>query len=441
MSRPSETALRRPPLDPVAGREARHLHPADEVATDDAELGGRRRRWPWIAGLAVAVIAVVALLAGGDEPAPAGGPGGARAPIPVRAAAVERGTLDLVGRYPGELVGEVVELAPKVSGRLASVAVRPGDIVAAGDVVAVIDDADLRRELEATQGQLAVARAARQRAEAVVAAADSSFRRGEELHREELLSPQELDRLRSVAGSARADVASADAQIAQASAQVAQLRLQLADTRVTAPFAAIVAERHLDAGAMVQASTPVVRLVERGSLLVQFRVPESDLGRITAGDPFTVTTQATGDATFRGEVARIAGSVSRRDRTALVEGTLAEPPPTLRDGMYASVAVRLDQLEDQLLVPGVAVVERVEADGEGRTGVFVPVAAGEETQAEWRPVEVLGREGDAVAIDGAVAVGDPVLTLGHEELAAGATIQVVAATDAGAETSGEGAAR
>jgi RND family efflux transporter MFP subunit len=199
----------------------------------------------------------------------------------------------------------------------------------------------------------------------------------------------------------------------------------------------VVAERHLDPGAFVQAGTPVVRLVEAGSLLVQFRVPERHLGSVAPGDPLVVTTQATGATRFEGRVLRIAGEVSRADRTALVEGAIAEPTPVLRPGMYAEVEVQLEALRDRLTVPGPAVVERVTAGGEAETGVFT--VDGDEGAARWRAVEVVGRQGDRVAVEARLEPGQRVLTLGHEELSDGSPVKVVATPGAAAATDAEAA--
>ncbi|HVS01342.1 MAG TPA: efflux RND transporter periplasmic adaptor subunit [Thermoanaerobaculia bacterium] len=412
-------------------QELRKVPPVELPEPEDESFGERpprtRRRWPWVVAAVVALALVIFLANRGDGSAGEGGrgPGGRPdgGPTPVRAAAVERGSLRVTGQYPGELTGEAVELAPKVSGRLLEVRVRAGDRIGRGGVVAVLDPADLARGREEEAGQLAVADAARQRAAALLEEAVRDLERARQLHDQQLLSRQDLDRAEARAGSARAELAAAAAQIDRDRARLAQLDQQLGDTRLVAPFAGVVAERYLDAGALVQPGTPVVRLVEEGSLLVQFRVPERALRGLDLDAPLAVTTQATGDTLIRGEVARIAGEVSRSDRTVLVEGSLVAPPAAARPGMYAEVEVVLERLEDRLLIPGAALVERVGPEGLAATGVFT--VAGGEGEARWRPVEVLGREGGRVAVSGQLAAGDVVLTLGHEELSAGSLVRIV----------------
>jgi len=395
---------------------------ADELRPDD-ELARRRRRLGWgaaLAALAVVAVAVLALLDGGEPQAdrPAG------RPTPVRATLAERGDLTVRRQLSGELVGEAASLSPRVAGRLESVMVRPGDRVAAGDTVAVIDAAELVRERQEQTEQVRVLEANLRRAEARRGEAGSQLRRAEQLAAVNLISEQELEGLEAQLETTRAEVAAVEAQIEQARARAARLDEQLAETRVRAPFAGTVAQRFLDPGAVVQPGTPIVRVVEEGRLLVQFRAPERLLGQLSVGASFTVATQATGERTFRGTVVRIAGEVSRSDRTVLVEGELTQRDPSLRPGMYADVRVELEEISDAVLVPGAAVVERL-VGGEVRRGVFSVDGDGPVGEAVWRPVRVLELEGETAAVSGDLEPGERVLTLGHEQLAEGSPVVVV----------------
>jgi RND family efflux transporter MFP subunit len=307
------------------------------------------------------------------------------------------------------------------------VPVRIGNRVSRGQVIAVIDDFDLRNQLDEAKGQVGVATANTRRSEAELESIQAEFKRAEELYRQSLISDQEFERVRANLASARAGVSASEAQAEQANARRSQLERQLADTRVVAPFDGIVAARYLDRGAMAQPNTPILRLVESAPLVVQFRVPERDLGSVRPGVSFSATTQATGEQVFPGVVRRISGEVSRTDRTAIVEGELQQGVEILRPGMYADVEVRLRAIAGEMIVPGNAVVERVAMDGSKARGVFIVAAgaAAEGQSALWVPVELLGESRGQAAIVGDLSPGDSVLTLGHTELRDGASIRVV----------------
>ncbi len=389
----------------------------------------RRSSGPWIAvGVAgTVVLAAAAVIALGRSPG-AAAPGADAAlaqAVPVRAEAARRGHLSVRTAYSGELVGEVADISPQVSGLLVEMPTRIGQRVAAGAVLAVIEDIDLKSQFQEASGQLGVAQANRDRAAAELIGVEADYQRAMELYDQSLLSEQEQQQVTSKYGTAKANLAAAEAQVRQSAAREAQLAEQFANTRVRAPFNAVVADRYLDRGALVQPGTPVLRLVEEAPLMVQFRVPERDLAAVRAGADFDVSTEATGEQIFSGTVRRVAGEVRRNDRTVLVEGELAGTDDLLRPGMYADVSVSLRDLHDALIIPGTALLERVAMDGARSVGVLVPV----DGLAEWRPVRVAGRSGEFSAVDGRIEAGELVLTLGHTQLGNGAPVRVVNAAD------------
>ena len=391
--------------------------------------GKRRRRIsrPQIAGLAVAALVLVAAAVfafGFGSQARAGGQAGdatmAQA-VPVRAVAARRGHLSVRTAYSGELVGEVSDISPQVSGLLVDVPARIGQHVAAGTVLAVIADVEVRNQLQEARGQLGVAEANRDRAAAELVGVEADYQRAMELYDQGLLSEQEQQQVTSQYATATANLAAGEAQVQQSAAREALLAEQFANTRVRAPFDAVVSDRYLDRGALVQLGTPILRLVEEAPLLVQFRVPERDLSAVQTGAAFDVATEATAERTFSGIVRRVAGEVRRNDRTVLVEGELAETDELLLPGMYADVSVSLRDLDNALIVPGAALLERVAMDGARSTGVMVPV----DGLAQWRVVTVAGRSGEYSAIAGPIEVGELVLTMGHNQLGHGSPVRVV----------------
>ena len=382
---------------------------------------------PQIAGLAVAALVLVAaaVFAFGRGAGPRAGDRADDArmaqAVPVRAVAARRGHLSVRTSYSGELVGEVSDISPQVSGLLVDVPARIGQRVAADTVLAVIADVEVRNQLQEARGQLGVAEANRDRAAAELVGVEADYQRAMELYDQGLLSEQEQQQVTSQYATTKANLAAGEAQVRQSAAREALLAEQFANTRVRAPFDAVVSDRYLDRGALVQPGTPILRLVEEAPLLVQFRVPERDLAAVQTGAAFDVATEATGDQTFSGAVRRVAGEVRRNDRTVLVEGELAETDDLLLPGMYADVSVSLRDLDNALIVPGAALLERVAMDGTRSTGVMVPV----DGMAEWRPVTVEGRSGEYSAIAGPIEAGEPVMTMGHNQLGHGAPVRVV----------------
>ncbi len=370
----------------------------------------------WLVPTVLAIAGASLSACSGDAPA-AQAQRGPR-PTAVRAAEATASDLVLIEEYPGELVADAVDLAPNVVGKVLAVEVEVGDRVRAGDVVARLDPAQLRQQLRSAEAQVRASKASEARVDARIAAARAELERKEPLASRQLVSAQELAELRAELGALEAERAGAVAEYEQGRASAAALREQLGDLSLRAPWDAIVASRQLEPGSIASASTPVVRLVRAGPLEVRFRVPERDAAAVRAGLPLRVRTQATAADRFTGKVLRVAGEVSRADRSLLVEGVLDGEVPVLRAGMFATVELTRDTLRGAITVPSAALLQRQGADG-----IFV--AAGSE--AKWRPVQIRGEEGGTTAIEGEVAPGDQVLVFGHDDLADGAPINVAGA--------------
>ena len=372
---------------------------------------------PAVALLAAALVLLTVACNGEKQEARQAGP----KPVAVRAAPVTVGDLTLASEHPGELFADAVEAAPRLSGTLVAVPVRLGDRVKKGDVVARIDDAEIAHQIQEAAAAAAAAEANAQRAQAELDLARTERARKAPLAEDELVSAQEMSELGSRVASLEAQVSAARAQADQWLARVRLHEEQRKDTRIVAPFDAVVAERRLDPGATVGPSTPILRLVAAGAPRVRFRVPERALAVLREGLPIEVRTAASGERAAEGRVERIGGEVSRTDRSVQVEAVLEESP-LMKPGMYATVRLREERLEDVLLVPSEAVLSRLRG---GREEQVVFVA--EDGRARMVPVALLGKSGNLTAVRGGLSTGMRVLTLGHEDLSDGGPIRVVEA--------------
>lgn len=379
-----------------------------------------RRRWlGWvILGGVAAAIGVSFLIRGGDE-GPAQTKKGARA-TPVTVVEVRRETITHRGRYPGELDADTADVAAFYSGRVLAVKVRVGDAVAHGHVVAELDPIDAREQIAQAKAQAKAAAAERNRAGVDRDQAIAEAKRLEPLARDQLISMQEVERQRARAGSLAAAVDAAAAGELEANARVKVLEKRIVESVVRAPFAGRVAARYVDPGAIVAAGARLVRIVAASPLRIRFEVPESDVGQLAAGTMLTALTQASEGSKATAKVTGMSSEVSRERRVAIAEAVIESPPPGWLPGMYAEAVVDLRTLEGATVVPARAVLSRLAKDGKVSNGVFV--ASGD--VAEWVQVREVTRDGDRVAIEGAVAPGARVLVGGHVDLEAGGRITI-----------------
>lgn len=365
--------------------------------------------------------------AGGTGARPSGGGPGmggagafARPPLTVEVAKAARATIAEQILVVGNLIGAAtVEVVPKVSGRLRSVAVRLGDPVRQGQVIALVEDQEIQEQVKQAEASFEVARATVRQREADLTLARSNLERSRSLFNRQLLPQQTLDDTEARYQAAAAQLDLARAQFEQARARLEELRITLANTRIVSPVDGFVGRRHLDPGAFVGPNSPVASVVDIRTVRLVVNLVEKDLRRVEAGTPAVTEVDAYPGEQFIGRVARVAPVLDPATRTAEIEVEIPNPAFRLKPGMYARSRLTIGRRENALVVPRNAVV-----DVEGRRGVFVFDAAAR--QARFRPVdvglqddrqaEILGGldDGQTVITTGAAALrdGDPVLLPG-----------------------------
>lgn len=345
-------------------------------------------------------------------------------PVAVRTARVEVGEIAENLQFTGELESPLsVQIASKTQGRLERLALTNGtDVtegveVVAGEILAEID----RRGMEA---QLALAKAQVQQSQAVLADKTRERRRLEALFTEEVATEQARD-------AAVAAHESAEAALDQAQAQEALAQVNLEETFIHAPMNGVVAERYVDPGAMVNASTPIVRLVQMSPLRLMVSVPAHMLSVLQSGvTPVQVRTDAYPDRVFTCVVSRIFPTVNTKTRTAQVEILLENTRNgndhwLLRPGMYATAEVRMALRAAALMVPAASVLRVLE-----RQIVFVV----ENDTARAATVTSGVRSGDKVEILTGLKADDEYVIMGQNKLTDGATVERVRDTTTTAPT-------
>ncbi len=228
--------------------------------------------------------------------------------------------------------------------RLSQVNANVGDVVRAGQVLAVFAP-------ETIQADVAQARANLVEAEANASDAAGNAERARTLQNSGALSTQQINQYQTSEQTAKARVEAARALLA-----VQQLRMK--NTQVLAPDGGIISARSATVGAVLAGGTELFRLIRRGRLEWRAEVTSAELGRLSAGTPVLVT--AASGAQIKGKVRMIAPTVDPQTRAALVYVDLpamtgmASPA---KAGMFARGEFALGD-SSALMVPQTAVVVR-----------------------------------------------------------------------------------
>jgi RND family efflux transporter MFP subunit len=252
---------------------------------------------------------------------------------------VEKRQVDDVVDWPGTVRSRsVANVAPKVMARVLEVRVTAGTAVKQGDVVAVLDDRELRSRAEQARAALAAA-------EAQAGQAESDLRRSRLLIQKQATTPQDLEAAEARAKATRA-------QAAQARDGLTEVQVMLGDTTLRAPFDGVVAERLVDPGDMAAPGKPVVVIHDPQSLRLEADVGERCAASLAVGQEIPVHLESLRrDVAARIEV--IAPVADPQSRTFLVKAALP-PQPDLRAGIFGTVRV-ICGTHAALLIPAAAV--------------------------------------------------------------------------------------
>lgn len=288
------------------------------------------------------------------------------------------------------------ELTSGVDGRLIWIA-EAGTLVKAGDVIAQLDPLPLQLQKAELDAQL-------QRATLQADYFANEHQRLQNLQQSQSVSLLQLDKARS-----DHQLAQADASII--AARIAQLTDQLNRTKVTAPFAGVVAERLREAGGDVSRSTPLLRLQDIYQLEVRAYVPLQYLRFVQTGDALSVSNsqQQTNVA-----VSALIPAADAQSQRAELRLKLGNNSANWLAGELVSVKVATRDAKAAVTVHRDALLLRSD-------GTYV-VTVDDNNVAQRKAVKVSDGNGEWVTIDEGLKAGEKVVTRGAERLRDGQSV-------------------
>ncbi len=376
---------------------------------------------------AVLVTSLAAMLCSGCETTkPESAPARAE-PTRLQVLTLQRSPVDQVYEASGTVrAGRRAVLASKLPGSVLAVPVQLGSSVQAGQLLVELDhgetDAAVSRAQAASKGAgdgFVRSQKALEAAEAEARLASVTYGRYQQLLEKRSVSQQELDQAAARNASAAAAVEMAQAALQQAQAQqedaAAALqaeRIRQNYTRITAPFAGFVAEKNVDAGAVVFPGMPLLTLEESHGYQLEVSLPESQIAAVKIGDAARVSIAAIQmDSTAR--VAELQPGAEPSSRTSLIRLALPETPG-LRSGLFGRALFSMGKA-DLLVVPRSAVQ---------RQGQLISVFVVADGRALRRLV-TLGREyGEQVEVLSGLAAGETVVSSPPSSLTDGAPAEM-----------------
>lgn len=309
----------------------------------------------------------------------------------------------------GSLVpNQTSDLAANAVGQVIDTKVERGSIVAKGDVLVRLD----ARSAALSQSE---ANALASVAEQQQKLADEECDRSQKLFDTGAISKAEYDRTSSQCATGKLSWAAAQARAGMANKT-------MSDSAIRAPFGGLIAERYINVGEYVLASTKVVTLLEIDPLRLQLSVPEASVPAVQLAQHVEFNVSAYPDQSFGGVVKYMGPALRGNSRDLLVEAVVVNKDGKLRPGMF--VTARLDLGDTAMpVVPK----DCVRNDGSSNR-IFVvttdprPAAAGAKVIEE-RVVQLGETRGDSVAIVDGAKAGDQVVQKPAPTLSDGARVE------------------
>jgi HlyD family secretion protein len=227
---------------------------------------------------------------------------------------------------------ERIEISPRFQGVVKWIGVKKGDAVKKDQTVVLLDDAEQNARVAETNGRLASAHVALDRAEL-------NYRRVRELTARNVVSKEADD-------EARLSVAAAKAAIAEIEGQLALAKTYLDWTIIRSPIDGVVLEKLAEPGELVTPqsfggargpSTAVLAVADLQDLQVEIDVSETDLAKISLGQRCQISPEAYPEKHYDGVVAEISPEANRQKGTLQIKVQIKQPDRFLTPELSAKV--------------------------------------------------------------------------------------------------------
>jgi RND family efflux transporter MFP subunit len=221
-------------------------------------------------------------------------------------------------------------IAAKITGRVTGVFFDEGTRVAEGQLLATLDDADVKRSLDSAKADRDAAQAAIADYEVQLKNARILLHRAEQLQKAGVQTQEALDNASTAADSLKAKIELAKQQVAASEARIGMAQQAVDNCTIRAPFAGIVVSKDAQVGEMVSPNsagggftrTGIATIVDMKSNEIEVDVNESYIARVENGQQVTATLDAYPDKSIPSKVRTVIPTADRQKATVKVRITI-----------------------------------------------------------------------------------------------------------------------
>jgi RND family efflux transporter MFP subunit len=323
--------------------------------------------------------------------------------LPVNVETVSRQSLNAYLVLNGIVEPErKVEVFSRLSAYVKQIVKEEGAYVKENDVLAVLDDTEIRISHEQ-------ARIALEQAKLTLDEAEKNLTRSQELFKKELISEQEYQTAAASNMQRRLDYQNRE-QVSK------DLELQLNWTKIRSLAEGFVTERLIEVGGRVTSNQKVYTIEDFKPLLIRVFVPTSDAIKLKTGLPAVVSTEIIKGEAFKGTVTLINPRIDVQTGTIKVTVEAYDDTLRLKPGMFVEVRIATGKKDNVLVIPRKAILYK-----QGKTYVF----ALKDNLAGQREITLGLTEEDLAEVASGIAEGDVIVSVGVENLKDGQPVTVL----------------
>jgi HlyD family secretion protein len=354
-------------------------------------------------------------------------------------------------------------VAPKITSTIKSLLVQRGSKVHKGELLAVLENADLSAATEQSKGEYEQAEASYttttgaslpeqiQKAELDAAAAKTSFEAQQKMYdsRKELfgqgaLPRRDLDAGEVALAQARSQfeqaqkqlddlhrigreqaLKSATGQLSAAKGKYLGAEAQYSYSQIRSPIDGVITDRPQYPGELATANQPLLTVMDMSKLIAKAHIAQSQAASFKIGNPATLTVSGV-DEPVKGRLSLISPALDPGSTTIEVWVEVTKPPSQLKPGMTVQVSVSARTVPNAVVVPASAVFKNAE-------GAEYVVVAGSNNVAHTKMVQTGIHGDDQIQITSGIIPGDQVITSGGYALPDKTKIKVESAPPSGKE--------
>ena len=372
----------------------------------------------------------------------------------VKTVAVSTTSIENYTEYGSTLkANSEVTVAPKISGKIATMNVEVGQQVKKGDVLFTLDSAELQAQYKQAQGALSLAEANltltsdsefkqqliqvksnQSLAQNTYNDAKSAFDKVKILYEAEASTKQDLDDAQSKLNSAETQLNSAndnlnllnnkvgsqtaavaESQVEQAQGAVDLAQAQLDNAVVKSPIDGVVSERDADAGEIVSSSKSVITIADNSSFIGEINISDKDLSGIEVGENVEVKVNSLQDKNFEGVIDNISPTADSKTQLYNVKVKLAKDDSSLKSGMVLKILLPNQKKDNIPALPNNAIIVN--------NGIQYVYEAVDDT-VKRIPVSVGISDGKYTEITSGIELGDNIIIEGQSFLNDGDKINI-----------------